>query len=105
VISRFGLALTCLTRLTGMFEPTEATRVAVECLTIWLETDKEKAAEHIAHLQHSPDGPGATTMISGFLNLGELLVLSLAKERGAGGEDIRQKAGDILREWSVQLPE
>ena len=88
-----------------MFEPTEATRVAVECLTIWLEADKEKAAEHIAHLQHSPNGPGATTIISGFLNLGELLVLSLAKERGANAGNVRQKAGDILREWSPQLPE
>jgi hypothetical protein len=88
-----------------MFEPTEATRVAVECLTIWLETDKEKAAEHIAHLQHSPDGPGASTMISGFLNLSELLVLNLANERGANAGNLRQKAGDILREWSPQLPE
>jgi hypothetical protein len=88
-----------------MFEPTEATRVAIECLTIWLETDKEQAAEHVAHLQHSPDGPGASTMISGFLNLSELLVLSLAKERGADAGNVREKAGDILREWSPQLPE
>jgi hypothetical protein len=88
-----------------MFEPTEATRVAIECLTIWLETDKEKAAEHIAHLQHSPDGPGASTMISGFLNLSELLVLNLAKERGANTGNVQEKAGDILREWSPQLPE
>jgi hypothetical protein len=78
-----------------VFEPTEATRVAIECLRIWLETDKEKAAEHLAHLQHSPDGPGARTMISGFLNLSELLVLSLAKERGANAGNLKEKAGDI----------
>jgi hypothetical protein len=44
-------------------------------------------------------------MISGFLNLSELLVLNLAKERGANAGNVREKAGDILREWSPQLPE
>jgi hypothetical protein len=31
--------------------------------------------------------------------------LASAWAHGASAEDIRQKAGDILREWSVQLPE
>ena len=83
---------------------TDNTRVAIECLTIWLEGDREKAAEHIVHLL-SPEGPGASVIISGFLNLSELLVLSLAKERGADATNMRHKAGDILREWSPQLPE
>jgi hypothetical protein len=84
---------------------TANTQVAIECLTIWLEGDRETAAAHIAHIQNSPDGPGATGIISGFLNLSELLVLNLAALRGADAGNIRQKAGDILREWSPQLSE
>jgi hypothetical protein len=33
------------------------------------------------------------------------LVLNLANERGANAGNVREKAGDILREWSPQLPE
>jgi hypothetical protein len=84
---------------------TDDTRVAIECLTVWLEGDRDKAAEHIARLLNRPDGPGASRIISGFLYLSELLVLSLANERGADATNMRQKAGDILREWSPQLPE
>jgi hypothetical protein len=67
-----------------MDEPRHATantRVAIECLTIWLEEDRETAATHIANIQNSPDGPGATGIISGFLSLSELLVLNLAASR------------------------
>ena len=85
-----------------MDEPRHATantRVAIECLTIWLEGDRETAATHIANILNSPDGPGATGIISGFLSLSELLVLNVAAWRGADAGNIRQKAGDILREW------
>jgi hypothetical protein len=82
---------------------TAATRIAVECLTLWMETDRQTAAEHIASLQHDPDGPGADRIIVGLLNLSMLLVFELAHAQGA--DDIRERAGEILRNLSPQLPD
>jgi hypothetical protein len=84
---------------------TAATRVAIECLTLWMEQDRLGAAERIAKLQVDPDGPGATTIITGLLNLSHVLVLSLAKARGAGPGELAERAHDILRDWSRNLPE
>jgi hypothetical protein len=86
---------------------TAATRVAVECLTLWLEPASERlnAAKHIAELAHDPDGPGADRIITGLLNLSMWLVLDLAKERGATAEDMRERAMEYLRDFSRQLPE
>ena len=82
---------------------TASTRVAVECLTLWMESDRQAAAEHIARLRHEPDGPGADSIIVGLLNLSMLLVLELANAQGA--EDIAKRAGEYLRNLSAQLPE
>jgi hypothetical protein len=85
---------------------TATTRVAVECLTLWLEQDRQRAIDHIANLELDPHGSGPTNIIVGLLNLSSWLVLTLAKERGAATDDeLRQKAGDILRDFSRQLPE
>jgi hypothetical protein len=85
---------------------TAATRVAVECLTLWLEQDRQRAVDHIANLELDPGGQGGTTIIVGLLNLSSWLVLTLAKERGAATDDeLREKAGDVLRDFSRQLPE
>jgi hypothetical protein len=85
---------------------TEAIRVAIECLTLWMEPGPEArvdAVEHIVRLQYDPDSPGGNNVIPGLLNLSMMLLLSLAEEQGA--EDIQQRAREILREWSPQLPE
>jgi len=85
---------------------TDATRVAIECLTLWMEPGPEarvRAAEHIAKLRHDPDSPGGNLIVPGLLNLSKMLALSLAKAQGA--EDIGQRAHEILQEWSPQLPE
>jgi hypothetical protein len=85
---------------------TATTRVAVECLTLWLQSDRQRAVDHIADLATDPGGPGPTNIIVGLLNLSSWLVLTLAKERGAATDDeLREKAGDILRDFSRQLPE
>jgi hypothetical protein len=84
---------------------TAATRVAIECLTLWLESDRLAAAKHIAELTHDPDGPGADRIITGLLNLSMVLVLDLAKERGATAEEMVEKAMDYLRDFSRRLPE
>ncbi|MGH3480465.1 MAG: hypothetical protein ACRDQD_26980 [Nocardioidaceae bacterium] len=87
---------------------TDNTRVALECLTLWMEPADEaryRAVQHISHLVHDADGPGAVNIISGLLDLSMFLVMSLARECGAGDEDLLTMAGDFLRQLSPQLPE
>ena len=86
---------------------TGSTRVAIEFLTLWMEPGDEagqRAAEHITHVLHE-EGEDPVSVIAGQLNLSMLLVLHLAKERGATEAAMLQKAGEILRDWSPQLPE
>jgi hypothetical protein len=66
---------------------TAATRVAVECLTLWLQSDRQRAVDHIANLELDPAGPGPTGLLVGLLNLSAWLVLTLAEERGAATDD------------------
>ena len=85
-------------------QPTTAhTRVAVECLTLWMEPDRVGAALHIALLKQ--DSSEAEEMITGLLNLSHKLLMKLAKEQGATPFDLREKAGEILSELSLKLPE
>jgi hypothetical protein len=84
--------------------PTTAyTRVAVECLTLWLERDRVSAALHIALLKQDPDE--ADELIVGLLNLSHKLLLKLAKEPGATPYDLERKEREILRDPSLKLPE
>ena len=84
--------------------PTTAhTRIAVECLTLWLEPDRVGAALHIALLKQDADE--ADEMIVGLLNLSHKLLLKLARERGATPYDLRDKAREILCDLSLKLPE
>ena len=74
-----------------------ASRVAVECLTLWLQ-DRQRAID--------PSGPGPTNLIVGLLNLSSWLVLTFASAQRATSEDeLREKAGVILREFLRQLSE
>jgi hypothetical protein len=66
---------------------TATTRVAVDCLTLWLQSDRQRAVDHIANLELDPGGSGATNLIIGLLNLSAWLVLTLAEERGAATDD------------------
>jgi hypothetical protein len=89
--------------MSEMNPATAATRVAIEFLTLWLEPDPQRAAAHIRMVLGDPDGPDAGSIIAGQCNLGMILVLELAKAQGA--EDPPERAGEILRELSRQLPE
>jgi hypothetical protein len=81
-------------------------RVAVECLTLWLEPDRQRAIDHIAALEADPSGPGPTSLIVGLLNLSSWLALTFASSQGATTDDeLREKAGVILREFLRQLSE
>jgi len=87
---------------------TDNTRVAIECLTLWMEPDdgaRYRAVQHISRLVHDADGPGAVNIISGVLDLSVFLATSLAKECGAGEEELLRMAGDFLRQLSLKLPD
>ena len=82
---------------------TAATRVAIELLTLYMEPDLERAADHIRMALGDPDGPDPVSIIAGQSNLAMILVLELANAQGAA--DLRERAGEILQELSRQLPE
>jgi hypothetical protein len=84
---------------------TAGTRIAVEFVALWMEQDHLCAAEHIARILNDPDTPGAPLIVAGQCNLAMLLVLMLAKERGAGADDMMDKAQEILQDLSGDLPE
>jgi hypothetical protein len=89
--------------MSEMNPATAATRVAIEFLTLFLEPDLQPAAAHIKVALDDPDGPDAASIIVGQCGLSMLLILELAKAQGA--EDVRERAGEILRELSRRLPE
>jgi hypothetical protein len=75
-------------------------RVAVQCVTLWLEQDRQRAIDHIANLELDPSRPGPTNMIAGLLDLSSWLVLTLATSQGAETDDeLREKAGRFLRDF------
>ena len=78
---------------------TGSTRVAIEFLTLWMEPGDEagqRAVERIAHVLRE-EGEDPVSVIAGQLNLSMLLVLHLAKERGATEADMLQKAVSFHR--------
>ena len=82
---------------------TAGTRVGIEFLTVWLDSDKQFATEHIYRVLKDSDGPGADGAIVGLLNLSMLLALDLAKAHGA--DDVQEWARKYLSNLSAQLPE
>ena len=85
---------------------TAGTRIAIELLTSWVEQDRLGAAEHIERVLNDPAGPSARHIIAGQCNLGTLLVLWLAQERGARTtDDLRTEAGEILHSLSREFSE
>jgi hypothetical protein len=89
--------------MSEMNPATAAIRVAIEFLTLWLEDDHQRAAAHITMALGDPDGPDAASIIAGQCYLSRVLILELAKAQGA--EDLDERAREILRELSRQLPE
>ena len=76
----------------------DATRIGIECLMVWIERDRQAAAEHIVGLQFDPDGPGATEMIVGLCNVGMMLVFHLAKQLGVESADY---AGYVAKSYEI----
>lgn len=90
-----------------MLNQTKATRTAIEFLTLWMEQDRPAAAAHIAKVTNDPDEPEAAYLaVAGQLNLSMVLLYMLAKEQGATtNAEFQSKANEILREFSLGLPE
>ena len=81
------------------------TRIGLECLTLWMESDRLDAADHIARLEEEPNGPQAEGIMVGLLCLADILAVKLAKERGATtAEDVARGAHQVLRDLSQNLP-
>jgi len=90
----------------GMTEPNEATaatRVAIEFLMLWIESNRSFAAEHILRVLDDPDGPGRERVVSGLLNLSMFLGFELAKANGAA--DYPAWVREYLGRLSPGLPE
>lgn len=86
----------------------DATRVAIEALTLWMEKGPEarlNAAKHIADLALDNGPSGSTQLVSGLLNLSMFLVYLAAKEQSATGDDIEERARMILQTLSPRLPD
>jgi hypothetical protein len=86
---------------------TDAARIAVECLTLWLEPGpfaRAKAVKHITDIRNA-SAASADEVIAGLLNLSMMPVIDLAIQRGATQDDALDRAGDILRDWSPRLPD
>ena len=82
---------------------TALTRVAVECLTLWLEPDRASAVLHVALLKQEP--AEADAMIVGLLHLSKKLLLKLVSQQGATPYDALDRAREILADLSLKLPE
>ena len=73
-------------------------RMAAEFLLIRMGRDGKDTATVIDAALDNPDGPGASTIVSGLLDVGVALVRMLAEERGAvTDDDKRTMALEILR--------
>lgn len=81
---------------------TDATRIAIEFLTLWMERDRNRAAEHITKVMTDSNGPETAHVVAGLLNLNMFTIFELAKANGA--PDAVAWAGDYLRSLSPQLP-
>ena len=86
---------------------TQATRVAIECLTLWMESGdqaSQNAMDHILRIRTDQD-VSEITIIAGLLNLTALAIKTLAQERGATPPQVRDHMGDILQDWSLKMPD
>ncbi|MFJ4627125.1 hypothetical protein [Streptomyces sp. NPDC088847] len=84
--------------------PQNATRVAIEALTLWLEDERHNAAAHIADIHTGPDAADKDSTIAGLLNLAMILGMDLAKANGAQPDDFRSWLNTYLQKLSLGLP-
>jgi hypothetical protein len=88
-------------------DSTAATRVAVELLNVWLDRGAPPihAVQYISNVLEAPETPNIKQVILGQLRVAELLLLMLAKARGANPYEVRAKAHELLQWLSENLPE
>jgi hypothetical protein len=59
--------------MTDPNQATAATRVVIEFLMLWIESDGASAAAHISRVLDDPAGPGRDRVVAGLLNLSMIL--------------------------------
>lgn len=87
---------------------TPVTRQAIEFLTLWLEgdpDDRDAAVRHIASVLVADPSNSKAGAFAGTLNLGLMLLMSLAEHEAEPGQDPLEAARRILQELSLALPE
>lgn len=87
---------------------TEATRLAVELMTLYVASgdaaDRNEASVYIGQRLAALDELERINVIRGQLYLGEILLLSLAKANGAEPDALRERARELLANFSTNLP-
>ena len=89
--------------MTDPNQATAATRMAIEFLMLWMESNRQSAAEHIVRVLDDPGGPGRDSVIAGLLNLSMIFAFEAAKANGA--TDYPAWVAEYLRHHSPELPE
>jgi hypothetical protein len=88
--------------MTDPSQAAAATRVAIEFLMLWMEPNRQSAAEHIVRVLDDSDGPGRYQVVAGLLNLSMIFAFEAAKANGAA--DYPAWVGEYLRRHSPGLP-
>jgi hypothetical protein len=87
----------------------DAARLAIECVMMWLEPDRQRAAEHITENVLGGETidqlmANRNQLITGLLNLSMFLVRDVARLLDPDADQI-EKAREILRHRALNLPE
>jgi hypothetical protein len=90
-------------------EPTtEATRIAVEFLTLWIQPEAQARAEATAYIEQrlsEPGTPPIEEVLAGHLNLARLLLFRCAVQESNCPDDLFRDVQAILQQMSPSLPE
>ena len=85
--------------------PASDMRLAIECLTLYLQpgAGRDEAMELLRwHLQ-DPDGAGPGALVWGFLFLSQRLAYAMAEEPNGTLKHATEKALETLRSWVAEL--
>jgi len=87
---------------------TQATRIAVEFLTLWIQPDAEARAEATAYICQrltEPDALPIEDVLAGHLNLARLLLFRCAVQESNNPDDLFRDVQAILQQMSPSLPD
>ena len=90
-------------------EPTtQAARIAVEFLTLWIQPEAEARAEATTYIEQrlsEPDAPSYQDVLAGHLELARLLLFRCAVQESACPDHLFRDVQAILQQMAPKLPE